>query len=99
MHSVHLARPAARPHRPSRMVFSRALSPEGTSSVAIGLSAGITSTVLTGFAPLSDLGRGIVFLGSALSGAMFAYWSARASSMAAAFGKSALGGALQANIS
>jgi hypothetical protein len=74
-------------------------APEYVASVAIGLSAGMTSTVLTGWAQVSDLGRAIIFVGSSLSGALFTYWASRSSSMPAAFGKSTVAGALQANIS
>lgn len=59
----------------------------------------MTSTVLTGWAPLSDAGRAVVFVGSCLSGSMFAYWAARSTTALRAFGKSVLSGALQANIS
>lgn len=73
--------------------------PESIASIAVGFAAGVTSTVLTGWAQVSDVGRAIIFVGSCLSGALFTYWSARSSSAAAAVGKSALSGALQANIS
>ena len=75
------------------------LPPESVAAISIGFVAGITSTVLTGWAQVSELGRAIIFVGSCLSGALFTYWSARSSSVAAAVGKSALSGALQANIS
>jgi hypothetical protein len=68
------------------------------SSVAVGFAAGITSTILTGWIPLSDVGRGIVFVGSSISGAALAYWSSRATSGRLAFGRSAFSGAAQANI-
>lgn len=79
-------------HLPSR-------SPEWISSLTLGLVAGVTSTVLTAWAPLSDLGRGIVFVGSALSGTALAYWASRASGAAMAVFKSAVSGAIQANMS
>ena len=75
------------------------LSPEWISALALGLTAGVTSAVLTGWAPLSIIGRAIVFVGSSLSGAALAYWAARADSSGAAIGKSGLSGAAQANIS
>ena len=55
------------------------LPPESVAAISIGFVAGITSTVLTGWAQVSDLGRAIIFVGSCLSGALFTYWSARSS--------------------
>lgn len=75
------------------------LSPEWISALAIGLAAGVTSTVLTSWAPVSTVGRAIIFIGSSLSGALFTYWAARASGPAIAVGKSGLAGAAQANLS
>lgn len=80
-------------------IHTSRFSPEWIVAVAVGFAAGITSTILTGWAPLSDVGRAIIFLGSSLSGASLAYWSSRASSMGAAFGKSTVSGAVQANVS
>jgi hypothetical protein len=74
------------------------LPPESIAAIAVGLTAGFSSTILTGWAQVSDLGRAIIFVGSCLSGALFTYWSSRSSGMATAVGKSALAGALQANI-
>jgi hypothetical protein len=83
------------------MSFDRtsSFSLEWVTAIAIGFAAGITSTVLTGWAPLSNLGRAIVFVGSCMSGATFAFWASRSSSAPRAMGTSALAGALQANIS
>lgn len=77
---------------------STSITPERFGTISVGLAAAITSSLLSGWAPLSILGRAVVFFGSLAFGLFLARWTIRSSRPAAAFGKSLLAGALQANV-